>query len=307
MVGGHRHAYRVVTHGGAASPSRDREGTERAAARGMHVLRGGGSPLDAAVAACVSLEDDPRFNAGTGSNLRFDGRTIEMDAACMDSDGRFGGVAALRDVKNPVLVARDVLGTPHNLLAGEGALRYARARGHGPHDPWTERAQEKFDRLRGKLRDMSYDASECEWDLDDLARHWNFEEPLKAVLGPGDTVGAVASDGERFAAALSTGGTMSTLLGRVGDTPLPGCGLHAGPAGAVAVTGDGDHLARALLAYRAYGWLEGGLAPDEARDRGIALFPARVDVGIIIAARSGASGGSNRDMAWSSASEEGAG
>jgi beta-aspartyl-peptidase (threonine type) len=294
----------VVAHGGAASKQRDRDGAERAARVGLRALASGGTPLGAAVAATVDLEDDPRFNAGTGSSFRFDGKTVEMDAACMDSDGRFGAVAAIRDVKNPVLVARRVLDTPHLLLVGEGATAYARRLGFPPHDVRTERARKKFAELRDHVRARSESPEESEWDAPTLARHWNFEEPLSEVLGGSDTVGAVATDGKRYAAASSTGGTMAALLGRVGDTPLPGCGIHAGPSGAVAVTGNGDHLARVLLASRVYGWLEDGVGPGDVLDKAYALFPAHVDVGIILIEGSRVAGGSNREMAWGRATME---
>jgi isoaspartyl peptidase/L-asparaginase-like protein (Ntn-hydrolase superfamily) len=270
----------------------------------MDALHAGASALDAAVEACVDLEDDPRFNAGTGSNLRFDGKTIEMDAACMDSTGRFGAVACIRNVRNPVKVARALFHTPHNLLAGDGATRYARRLGFEHHDPWTGNAQVKFDLLWKGLRASKLDPGDCEWDPKELAKYWNYEVPLEAILGPDDTVGAVVFDGKAYAAALSTGGTMSTLLGRVGDVPLPGCGLHAGPAGAVAVTGDGDHLARAQLASRIYRLLETGMTPEEARDVAFTLFAPHVDVGLILLHKDLFSGGSNRQMAWSWLKEE---
>lgn len=292
--------YVVLTHGGAASKAAHKDGTDAAARRAMDVLREGGSAVDAAVAACVLLEDDPRYNAGTGSNLRMDGKTIEMDAAVMDSGGRFGSVACIRNVKNPVLVAQALLKTPHNMLAGDGASRFARSLGFEPYNPWSQRAQDKFDMLREALKASKYDPGDCEWDLQELRKHWNYEVPFKEVVGTDDTVGCVVSDGRgKYAAALSTGGTISTLLGRVGDVPLPGCGLHAGALGAVAVTGDGDWLARAHLASRVYRALETGLEPDGARDLAFTLFPHHVDVGVILISGERWSGGSNREMAWS--------
>lgn len=290
--------FTVVTHGGAASLSDHKDGPERAAQHALEVLRKGGKPLDAAVQAVVDLEDDERFNAGTGSNLRFDGKTIEMDAACMDSTGRFGAVACLRRVKNPILVARAVLRTPHNLVAGEGANRFARSLGLPDYDPWTQRAQEKFDLLMKALRAQHLKAGEFGWDLGELRSLWNYEVALNEIIGAQDTVGAVVSDGERYAATLSTGGTISTLLGRVGDVPLPGCGLHAGPHGAVATTGDGDALTRLRLASRAYRWLEEGMQPEAVRDAAIALVAPETDVGIIVVQGDRYAGGSNRDMAW---------
>ena len=126
----------AVVHGGAGSPRARMDGTDRAAAQAAVLLKGGGSALDAALAAVVILEDDPRFNAGTGANIRLDGKTIQMDAACMDGEtGAFGAVAAIERVKNPVLVARKVMDTPHILIVGEGATRFARAMGFPDYDP----------------------------------------------------------------------------------------------------------------------------------------------------------------------------
>ncbi len=290
---------RVLVHGGAGSyDHKDHDGPEAAARVGLEALGGGASVLDAAIAATVVMEDDPRFNAGTGSNLRFDGRSIEMEASVMTDDGRFGAACCLERVKNPVLVARDVWATPHNLLAGRGAQAFARARGHGDYDSVAPIAKAKFERLQAMLAAGAVEPGWCEWDLPELQRNWNFEVPFRDAVGCSDTVGAVATDGTRFAAALSTGGTISTLLGRVGDVPMIGCGLHAGPAGAVCVTGDGDHLARDRLAGRVYDWMEAGVAPDECVRRAIARFPPEVAVGLILTTADGHGGGSNLQMAW---------
>lgn len=297
-------AFVVVAHGGAGSSSAEVDGPRRAADRGVEALRKGATPLQAAVEAVVELEDDPRFNAGTGSNLRFDGRTIEMDAACMADDGRFGAVCGIRRVRNPVLAALGVLKTPHVLIAGDGATRFARCLGLDDHDPWTEKAQRKYDKLREQLRAMRLDPSDTAWQVPDLERYWNYETPLRALVGPGDTVGAVATDGTRFAAALSTGGTMGTLLGRIGDVPLPGCGLQVGKLGAIACTGDGDDIARAQLAARVYRFLDEGMTIEQAIRAGIAMLPDNVSIGIIGLKDAEAWGTSNRDMAWAIAKEE---
>lgn len=296
----------VLAHGGAGSfDAREHDGPEKAARAGVAAGKNAGA-LAAAVEATRVLEDDVRFNAGTGSNLRFDGETIEMDACVMAGDGRFGAVAAIRRVRNPVLVARDILDTPHDLLVGEGATRYARVRGHADHDPATPRAREKHAKVVAMLRSGAIEPGWSDWDVEALRAHWNFDVPLRSVLGPSDTVGAVAFDGETFAAALSTGGTAATLMGRVGDVPLPGCGLMAGEAGAVCVTGDGEHLARARLADRVYAWLAQGVDADKAVERACTLFPASVAVGLLVVTRAGSAGGSNLEMAWARAEEEGA-
>jgi L-asparaginase / beta-aspartyl-peptidase len=274
--------YAVLTHGGAASPSSNANGCVAAAEAGRDVLARGGDALAAALAATVMLEDDPRFNAGTGSNLRLDGGTIEMDASVMTSDARFGSVACIRDVKNPILVAARVMETPHLMLAGDGATAFARKLGFAEYDPTTEGARAK------------YAPDAAPWKKTGLKAHWNFaSEPPDC-----DTVGAVVRDGHgRFAATASTGGTVYMLRGRVGDSPLMGCGVYAGPHGAVAATGVGEEIVRRFLAKAVYDWLEEGIAPARAAQRGIAMFPEVVDIGLLVVGREGQAIASNRDMA----------
>ncbi|MEO8717440.1 MAG: isoaspartyl peptidase/L-asparaginase, partial [Burkholderiales bacterium] len=100
------------------------------------MLAAGGSALDAVVEAVVSLEDDPLFNAGTGSVLNSRG-AVEMDASVMAGDSlAAGGVACIERVRNPVLVARRVLqATDCVLLAGAAASAFAREQGFGDYDP----------------------------------------------------------------------------------------------------------------------------------------------------------------------------
>jgi len=294
----------ILTHGGAGAPAHLRDGTQLAADRGLELLTGGGQALDAALAATVILEDDPRFNAGTGSNLRLDGQTLEMDAAVMTDDGRSGAVANLARVKNPVLVAAAVRErTPHLLLAGEGARRFARRLGFPDHDPVTEKARNKVIIARRGLRGELVDDEEFgAWKDRDLRALWNFEADC-TVYDPdydqrlGDTVGAVARDVEgHFAAASSTGGTLIMLRGRIGDTPLIGCGLYAGPHGAATATGVGEEIVRRFLSKTVYDWMAAGLHPQEACQRGVALFPELIGVGVLAVNASAHGHASNRDM-----------
>ena len=300
----------ILTHGGAASPRANADGCAAAAARAQAVLEGGGDALAAALAATVDLEDDPRFNAGTGSNLRLDGRTIEMDAAVMHSDGRFGAVACIERVKNPILVAAKVMETPHLMLAGEGATAFARKLGFVDHDPLTENALRKYARALAELQghgDGQYAADAAPFRKTPPRSVWNFPGELPAglgvlgMVGPKagcDTVGAVVRDVHgRFAATASTGGTLYMLRGRVGDSPLLGAGVYAGPHGAVAATGVGEEIIRRLLSKTVYDWLAEGMAPARAAQRGVAMFPDVVDVGILVVGQSGQAIASNRDMA----------
>ncbi|WP_437664034.1 isoaspartyl peptidase/L-asparaginase [Sorangium sp. So ce1182] len=289
--------YVILTHGGVTAPQSGAESCTRAADDALGALDAGGEALAAAIAATARLEDDPRLNAGTGSNLRLDGRTIEMDAAVMASDGRFGAVACIERVKNPVLIAAKVLETPHLLLAGAGATAFARRLGFADHDPATDEARERHARAVAALRDGGGDGDQT----DDAARFhaltakrfWNFDaEPIEC-----DTVGAVVRDAHgRFAAAASTGGSSYSLRGRVGDVPLMGAGIYAGPHGAVAATGVGEEIARRLLARAIYDWLADGVAPARAAQRGVAMFPEVLAIGVLVVGRSGQAIASNRNM-----------
>lgn len=290
-------SWAILTHGGAASPRAWSDGCTAAAERARASLEAGGTALDAALEATAALEDDTRFNAGTGSNLRLDGQMIEMDASVMSSDGRFGAVACVQRVKNPVLVARRVMDTPHLLLVGEGATAFARRMGFPDHDPTTEGAKRKYARCLAELRGQGngdYAEDAAPWKVTPPKALWNFPgEPIDC-----DTVGAVVRDAHgNFAATASTGGTLYMLRGRVGDSPLMGCGVYSGPHGAVAATGVGEEIVRRFLAKTIYDWLAAGVAPDEAAKRAVALFPQAVDVGVLVVGRDGQGLADNREMA----------
>jgi beta-aspartyl-peptidase (threonine type) len=221
----------IAVHGGAGGwPEPERAqalgGVERAAAAGWAQLAGGGSALDAVTAAVVALEDDPLFNAGTGSVLNAAGE-VEMDASVMSGeDLACGGVACLRRVRNPVLVARRVMeATDCVLLAGPLATAFAREQGFPDHDPVTERRRTQWESA--------------------LARG---ARPAGDGNSP-STVGAVAlDDAGRLAAATSTGGRELKRPGRVGDSPVPGAGNYATREAAVSATGSGEAILRAAMA-----------------------------------------------------------
>ena len=235
-------AIALIAHGGAGNI---RPGGEARAVEGMHaavetgraILLAGGSALDAVCATVVALEDNPAFNAGTGSVLNYDG-FVEMDACVMEGRGaRAGAVAALQRVKNPVLVARKVMEeTDHVMLAGDGAQRFARAMGFGDHDPIT--AQRREDWLDKKQR-----VAEVLGPKSLNVRRFLRQHPAYS----GGTVGAVAVDAAGvLAAATSTGGVTLKLVGRVGDTPIVGAGNYASEHVAASATGTGEYVMRLL-------------------------------------------------------------
>ena len=238
----------LIAHGGAGNirpggEQRAVEGVHAAVEAGREVLRAGGSALDAVCATVVALEDNPAFNAGTGSVLNFDG-FVEMDACVMDGrDARAGAVAALRRVKNPILVARKVMEeTDHVMLAGEGAQRFARTMGFGDHDPVTAQRREDWEDKKRRIAEVLGPKS-----LN--VRRFLKDHPAYS----GGTVGAAAVDSAgRLAAATSTGGVTLKLVGRVGDTPIPGAGNYASEYVAASATGTGEYVMR-LLSTRANG------------------------------------------------------
>lgn len=223
----------IAVHGGAGRwMACDRTlavaGVARAAAVGWHVLAAGGSAFDAVVEAVASLEDDPIFNAGTGSvlNARDD---VEMDASVMAGDTlAAGGVACIQRVRNPVLVAKRVLQASECvLLAGPAATAFAREQGFEDYDPGRPRAAHAGRR--------------------------------------GGTVGAVAlDDAGRLAAATSTGGREGKPPGRVGDSPVPGAGNYADAAAAVSATGWGEQMLRYVTAKDVATRIARGALPEPA-------------------------------------------
>ena len=251
----------IVVHGGCgrwlpANTAAALAGVRAAVASARAILAAGGTALDAVCAAVVALEDDPLFNAGTGSTLNHDG-DAEMDASVMVGDGlRCGGVAAIRRVRNPVLVARKVMeGSPHVLLAGGGALAFARAHGFRNYDPVARASRARSRRAAG-----------------------------------GNTVGAVALDANgMLAAATSTGGTALKLPGRVGDSPIPGAGNYATPAAAASATGHGELMMRTLATKTICDLVAGGRTAQAAASRALAGLaqPAGQSTGFIAVDRSG--------------------
>jgi beta-aspartyl-peptidase (threonine type) len=250
----------IIVHGGAGSlgPPGDSaaatHGCLAAARRGHAAMRAGGTAVDAVVAAVICLEDDPRYNAGTGAVLNVDGE-VELDAAVMDgAGGRAGAVALVRTIKNPVVLARLVMErTAHVLLAAEGAEAFAREQGIPAVDP----------------RSLTTAEQRLKWQRAGVTSH--------------GTVGAVAFDGAHLAAATSTGGTSHKLHGRIGDSPLIGCGTYAlDGAGAISCTGLGEAIIRAVLGKSVVDLLAAGQPPAAAALQGLALLKAMNGEGGVI-------------------------
>jgi beta-aspartyl-peptidase (threonine type) len=222
----------LVVHGGAGSPPeaerpQRQRAVEAALDRGWSALVEGA--LEAVVTAVRHMEDEPLLNAGIGASTNLDG-SVELDAGLMEGTGlRVGSVAAVRDIRHPIEGARAVMDDGrHVLLAGAGASRLSAARGVELCDPAT------------------------------------FLTPGRPPAG--DTVGAVARDRDgRIAVAVSTGGTPRKLPGRVGDSPLVGCGFYAyDRLGGACATGLGEAFMRLVLCHQAVMEMAGAPASEVA-------------------------------------------
>jgi len=229
----------LIIHGGAWDIPEEavddcREGIRRALEIGWKILSADGRAIDAIEAAIISLEDDPAFDAGIGSHLNRDGR-VQLDAILMDGATlKAGSVAAVERVLNPIRLARCVYEkSEHMMLVGAGAEKFAAENGV----PLCQREDLVIERERTAWRRCLEDSHAAE-------HHLGHES---------GTVGAVARDtqGHLFA-GTSTGGTCCKFPGRVGDSPLIGCGCYAdASAGGVSCTGHGEGIMKIVMAKMA--------------------------------------------------------
>lgn len=239
----------LIVHGGAGAAASPARAAELAAAlrdlcrRRHEALVAGGHALDAVVNAVRELEDDPRFNAGTGSKLQLDGQA-RLSASVMCAErGRFAGVVNVQGLTNPVLLARLLLDDDDRVLAGEGALRRARELGLPEGDPRTaERVAAWRERVQGVLGADPHDGGE----------------------GRTGTVGAVAVDLHgQLAAATSTGGRGFEQPGRVSDTPTIAANLATARC-AISLTGVGEHIVDGWMGPRLVAGVEAGATVMDA-------------------------------------------
>lgn len=227
--------YAIAIHGGAGvipgqdfTPEHGKiyfDGLDNALNAGYLVLQRGGKALDAVEASVACLENNELFNAGKGSVFNSAGEH-EMEASIMC--GRridAGAVCGIRNVKNPIILARKVLEESNHLfLSGNGAERFAREKG-----------------LQFELDDYFYSTE----------RFRQLQAAKMRKVKSTGTVGAVALDsGGDLAAATSTGGLTNKSYGRIGDSPIIGAGTYASNSTcAVSCTGDGEYFMRSIAAY----------------------------------------------------------
>lgn len=243
-------SFTIAVHGGAGTILKEdmtpaleaqfRHGLRQALQAGFVLLQNGGSAVDAVLAATEVLEDDILFNAGRGSVFTKKG-LHEMDASVMNGlNLEAGAVCGVHNLRNPIRLAAAVMNnSDHVMLSGEGAVEFGLQQGFQlvpdeyfysrfRHDQWVA------------MRDSN------DYALDHSAK--KREGGNNKKFG---TVGAVACDAHgHIAAATSTGGMTNKSYGRVGDTPLIGCGTYANDKTcAISCTGHGELFIRAVTAY----------------------------------------------------------
>jgi beta-aspartyl-peptidase (threonine type) len=264
----------IILHGGAKTiPSgkedAHRKGLQQALSVGRELLTAGSSALETVEAVVRKLEDIPVFNAGTGA-VRNAAGTIELDASIMDGATlEIGAVAGVQGFRNPVRIARAFLREKAIFLVGEGATHFARSIGAEPAVHGEE----------------------------------------QSAGGGCDTVGCVVRDDRGdLAVATSTGGLEGAAVGRVGDVPLPGCGFYAdNRRGALSLSGEGEAIARVMLAAEALMRMQQDLLENAIDDALELLLRVNGEAGIIAILPDGRIGwGHNSDhfaVAWATASE----
>lgn len=257
----------IIVHGGAwRIPAEEHEahkqGCYRAALAGYKILAAGGTALEAVETAVTILEDDPTFDAGIGSHLNQAG-VVQLDAGMMaGATLQVGAVAAIEHIRNPIQVARRLLTSPHNMFVGPGATEWAVSAGFPLVEPASFIVPREKERYEYHLR------------AGPPALEEGFDRPS-------DTVGAVAIDrAGNLVAGTSTGGTLFKPVGRVGDSPLPGCGYFAdNQSAAVSATGHGESITRIQLARTAAdlaAWLA-----DQAPSESLWLAPAEAAIRLL--------------------------
>lgn len=243
--------FSIVIHGGAGTilksdmtPQLEEAyivALEEALNAGYAVLEQGGTAVNAIKAAVVVLEDNLLFNAGRGSVFTKKG-VQEMDAAIMDGQTlEAGAVAAVRNVRNPIELATEVMvNSNHVFLSGKGANDFAIKQGIKLEPDEYFFSQFRYDQWKEMRDSDNYSLDHTHSNLEELMRDKKF-----------GTVGAVACDmNGNIAAATSTGGMTNKKYGRIGDSPIIGAGTYANNLTcAISCTGHGEPFIRAVAAH----------------------------------------------------------
>lgn len=243
--------FTIAIHGGAGTILKTdmtadlekayQEALQESLDAGYAVLEQGGTAVNAVKASIVVLEDNMLFNAGRGSVFTKKG-VQEMDAAIMDgSNLNAGAVAGLRNVRNPIELAMEVMrNSNHVFLSGKGANDFALKQGVKLEPDEYFFSQFRYDQWKAIRDSDNYSLDHTHQQLEELMKDKKF-----------GTVGATACDAQgNIAAATSTGGMTNKKYGRIGDSPLIGAGTYANnQTCAISCTGHGEPFICAVAAH----------------------------------------------------------
>lgn len=215
-----------------------------AASAACKIMMVSGSALDGAMRGVMITEADPKVSSvGYGGSPNADG-VMQLDAAIMDGRNlECGSVAGIERIKHPIAVARKVMEeTPHVMLVGDGARKFAVSKGFKEEDILSPQAKERWEKWRKNGKDK------------------------RRASGDHDTIGMVTMDrAGNVAAACTTSGWSFKIPGRVGDSPLIGHGLYCdNEVGGVSATGDGEEVIKVCGSYQVLEFMRQGVEPEEA-------------------------------------------
>jgi beta-aspartyl-peptidase (threonine type) len=252
----------IIVHGGAGDWKDERipigvEFVGKAAKAGLSTLMNGGSVLDAAEVCTLFMENCGELNAGKGARPNEDG-ILELDAMIIDGQNLdFGSVAAISGVQNPISLARYIMEkTDYKFFAGTNARR-----------------------VYDEMITQGYRREESPGVIKEISRAQG-----------ADTVGCIVVDAKgRIAATSSTGGISKKKPGRIGDSPVMGSGAYANDRCAATATGYGEHIMRVVLSRMVTLYVEEGLEPMIAAQKGIDMFEKKTgsEAGVVVADASG--------------------
>ena len=228
-------------------------------AKAFEVLQAGGSVLDAVEQGVMVTESDfSNRSVGLGGLPDRDG-IVTLDACIQDHNGNAGSVAFVQRFEHPISIARAVMErTPHVMLAGAGAERWAEENGFARRDlPMAEDARKSWEEWKAKnpLIQAAGDSARV-----------NVENQRMGGKDNHDTIGMIALDANgQLAGSCTTSGLAFKIHGRVGDSPIIGAGLFVdGDVGAACATGTGELMIKIAGSHTVVELMRQGLAPEDA-------------------------------------------
>lgn len=233
--------------------------------------------LDAVVEGTAAVERDPQvMSVGYGGLPNRDGE-VELDAAVMEGARlRMGAVAGVRGIMPVIYLARAVMErTPHVMLVGDGATRFALQQGYEPQQLLTAESLRRWQEWRKQRTAPKEVSTERSDDPDDVrvSKEWHARQPAESH----DTVGVLGWHEGHLVVACTTSGLAWKIPGRVGDSPIVGAGLYAdNEAGAAVCTGVGEEIWRFALAARVVEAMRAGYSAQQACQRSIDFMLRRL-------------------------------